>query len=215
MGIEAILFDLGNVLVRFSHDPIARGLAGRARKAPYQDPREVARYLFDAEHGVQNGFDMGRVTPEAYFLSLVREMALDLDFPGFVGIWNPIFQPMPGAERLVCFLGGRVETHLLSNTNALHFPHVLGLFPWLRRMDSWFLSHEMGCRKPSWEIYDRVLRQLGLPPERILYLDDMEANLLPAADRGMRTALVTPHSSLRELIRSFLPDLPWDGFPWG
>ncbi|WP_160050203.1 HAD family phosphatase [Nocardiopsis sp. FR4] len=47
-------------------------------------------------------------------------------------------------------------------------------------------AHE-GVRKPDPEIYRRLLDRLGLPAERCLFVDDLEANLEPAARLGMAT----------------------------
>jgi glucose-1-phosphatase len=213
MGIEAILFDLGNVLVEFDNEPIAVALAQRATRTRYSDPREVGRYVFHREKGAENSFDTGRISPQDFFRELAREMGLGLAYADFVDIWNAIFRARAGSEALVRFLHGRMEMHLLSNTNVLHFEHLLRRFPWLGSMDSCFLSHEMGCRKPSPEIYERVLKRLELPPDRILYLDDIEANLIPAANLGMQTALVVRDTSVKDLVRAFLPHLPWEDFP--
>lgn len=47
-------------------------------------------------------------------------------------------------------------------------------------------AHE-GVRKPDPEIYTRLLKRLDLAPERCLFVDDLEANLAPAAALGMAT----------------------------
>jgi len=47
-------------------------------------------------------------------------------------------------------------------------------------------AHE-GVRKPDAEIYRRLLARLGLEPDRCLFVDDLEANLEPAARLGMAT----------------------------
>ncbi|MGW8531360.1 MULTISPECIES: HAD family hydrolase [Nocardiopsidaceae] len=47
-------------------------------------------------------------------------------------------------------------------------------------------AHE-GVRKPDAEIYERLLARLDLTPDRCLFVDDLEANLEPAARMGMAT----------------------------
>ncbi len=210
MAIRAILFDLGNVLVEFDNGPIARRLAARATRAPYQNPVDVARYVFHREKGAENSFDRGQISPQAFFQELAQEMGLNLVYQEFVKIWNEIFSVRPGSEEVVRFLRGRVAVHLLSNTNVLHFDYLLLEFPWLGLMDSWFLSHEMRCRKPSPEVYAKVLKGVARPAGEILYLDDLEENLIPARALGMQGAWVQERSSLKELLKEFLPELPWE-----
>ncbi|GAA1458020.1 HAD family phosphatase [Nocardiopsis exhalans] len=47
-------------------------------------------------------------------------------------------------------------------------------------------AHE-GVRKPAREIYEIVLERLGTKPERCVFVDDLEANLVAAAELGMAT----------------------------
>jgi putative hydrolase of the HAD superfamily len=45
----------------------------------------------------------------------------------------------------------------------------------------------LGLRKPDPAIYKRALDILGRPAERILFIDDREENVIPAAAAGMKT----------------------------
>lgn len=207
--VEVILFDLGNVLVEFSQEPICRGLARFATRASYRDPREVYRFIFDPYGGLENAFDEGRIEPEAFFLEIVKEMGLRLSYEEFRRIWNRIFRAREGAEDLVRFLSGKVEQHILSNTNAIHFPYLLEQFPWLTLVDSMFVSHEMGCRKPKPTLYRRVLERVRHPAEEVLFLDDRQENLVPARELGMRTVWVKKDTLIQTEIQRFFPHLPW------
>lgn len=212
---EVILFDLGNVLVEFSQEPICKGLARFATKTPYQDPREVYRFIFHPEGGLENAFDEGRIAPETFFREISDEMGLRLSYEEFCPIWNRIFRARPGAEELVRFLSGRVRQHILSNTNAIHFPYLLEQFPWLTLVDSMFLSHEMGCRKPKPALYHRVLERLQHPADEVLFLDDRQENLVPARELGMKTVWVRGHTVIEAEIQKFFPDLPWEEYGRG
>lgn len=56
-----------------------------------------------------------------------------------------------------------------------------------RWIDTWIVSAEVGLRKPDTALYERLLKELGARPENCLYVDDREANLIPADKLGMRT----------------------------
>lgn len=204
---KVLLMDLGNVLLEFSHLPIGKALARRASVPEFQDPSQVIRYLFKGERPAEAPFDEGKVSPFEFYQGLRVKMGLELSFQEFSGIWNSIFLEKPGAGRLVELLRGKVGLHLLSNTNVLHFEHCLNQFPWLRKFDSWFLSYEMGIRKPHPAIYKMVLERLGIGPEEVLYLDDIAENLEPARALGMRTVLVEPDQSLFRLLKDHFPFL--------
>lgn len=56
-------------------------------------------------------------------------------------------------------------------------------------IDSWIVSGDVGHRKPSLEIYQILLKQSAVGPERILFVDDRAINLDAAARCGMGTIL--------------------------
>jgi epoxide hydrolase-like predicted phosphatase len=59
-------------------------------------------------------------------------------------------------------------------------------------------SSEVGLRKPDPRIYELLLERLGLPAGQLLYVDDFEENLPPAADLGMQTWHFDGLEKLRE-----------------
>jgi len=59
-----------------------------------------------------------------------------------------------------------------------------------------------GVRKPDPRAYEIVLERLGVPAERILFLDDLGINLKPARAIGMTTVkVVSEEQALRDLAR--------------
>lgn len=64
--------------------------------------------------------------------------------------------------------------------------------PWEldKRLDLVVVSEREKLRKPELEIYRRTLQRLELPGEACLYLDDIEADLVPARHLGMTAWLV-------------------------
>jgi putative hydrolase of the HAD superfamily len=57
--------------------------------------------------------------------------------------------------------------------------------------DRIFYSHEMGLAKPSPEIYTQMLSELGTTADRVIFFDDLEANVRGAASVGIRSVQVT------------------------
>ena len=68
------------------------------------------------------------------------------------------------------------------------------------RFDVFVESAVVGLRKPDPRIYELVCRELGVPPARTAFLDDIGLNLKPARALGMATIkVVEPDAALREL----------------
>jgi putative hydrolase of the HAD superfamily len=210
MDVEAIIFDLGNVLVDYDNAPISRMLARCARRDPFRDPGKVHSFIFDRERGIENSFDRGEIPPEVFFELLKRAMDLDMEYGDFLRIWNPIFVPKPWVDSLLNFLKGKVEIALLSNTNRLHFDYIKERCAWLSLIDHVFVSFEIGSRKPERKIYLRALEALGRPPGAILFLDDLEENIRPAKEMGMKTIVVKKQKEAPALLMEHLPWLPWE-----
>jgi putative hydrolase of the HAD superfamily len=49
----------------------------------------------------------------------------------------------------------------------------------------------MGQAKPSPEIYEQMLAELGTTADRVIFFDDLEANVKGAASVGIRAIQVT------------------------
>lgn len=60
-----------------------------------------------------------------------------------------------------------------------------------------FSSCYLGVRKPDPAIYRRALDILGVPPERVLFIDDRQQNVDGAAMAGMRTVRFQGEAALR------------------
>jgi len=72
------------------------------------------------------------------------------------------------------------------------------------RYDAVIISGEVGVRKPDPAIYRLATDKLGVPPSRCVLVDDVDANLPPAAELGMATIHhVASSATVAELERLF------------
>ena len=82
---------------------------------------------------------------------------------------------------------------LLSNTNALHIPHVMKIMGnesferFKNSFEQFYLSHEIQLRKPNHEIFQFVLEQNRLDPQDTLFIDDTKENTDAAKELGINT----------------------------
>jgi putative hydrolase of the HAD superfamily len=104
-----------------------------------------------------------------------------------------LLEQLSASHRLAC----------LSNTNALHWPRVCDEMGLARYFEFSFASHLVGMLKPDLAIFQHVIEQLGVPAERILFLDDNQLNVASAQSAGMVARRV---AGLDE-VRAALADL--------
>ncbi|HUL21994.1 MAG TPA: HAD family phosphatase [Thermodesulfobacteriota bacterium] len=183
--IEVILYDLGNVILPFSHYQIAEKLSRLSQKREHRDPQEIFSYLFDFQEGIVNRFDLGQVSPEEFFQSIKNHLGLSISFDQFIPIWTDIFSEDVEVSRIILSQKGRWRLGLLSNTDSLHFHYILSKFSVMRAFDKWILSYEVGFKKPAVEIFQTAIAWASVEPQKILFIDDLKRHVEVALSLGM------------------------------
>jgi glucose-1-phosphatase len=178
--IDAVVFDLGNVLLRFDETITRDRLASRTGKTA----GEIESYFRGTPHVMH--LVLGKVTGQRFCRIVSKDLGFDGDFEEFTAIWSEIFTPIEPMLELAASLATRLPRILLSNTNAIHMHHVLEHYPVLQEFDAQILSHEVGLLKPDRAIYELTLRHSGLEASRTLFIDDLRANVEGARAVGMR-----------------------------
>ena len=176
---DIILFDLGGVLIELSGVDRMLELCNHALSVD----ELWARWL--ASDGVRR-FETGRASAEEFGAAMLAEFGLSIQAAQFLEeftIWpKGVF---PGSFDLLQQLSASYRLACLSNTNALHWPRVCDEMGLARYFEFTFASHLVGMLKPDLEIFRHVVEQLGVPPERILFLDDNQLNVASAQSAGM------------------------------
>jgi len=197
-SIEVILYDLGNVILPFDHYQIAEKLVRFSPKTGTLDPKRIFSFLFDFEKGAVNRYETGEVSSHHFFYSLKETFQLSLTFEEFIPIWNEIFVENREVSETILSQKGKWRLGLLSNTNPLHFHHVLETFPIVRVFDRWILSHEVGFKKPAVGIFQKAIQWASVEPEKILFIDDMKKNVEAAISLGIQGVHFTSARQLKE-----------------
>ena len=180
MSVEAIIFDMGDVLIQ--HDDAPEHAAVQAMCTnPVSAGAEIPQLIpFDRVH-------RGELTFEDLFKLLIEEAGLTADYPAFVSAMTVGFgPPIPGIAQVVDSLAERFRLALLSNTNAVHWSYVKSHYPaLLDNVRPHFVSFELGMMKPQAEIFEHVVSALGVEPKECLLVDDREANVQGARRAGL------------------------------
>lgn len=180
MPAEIVLFDLGGVLTEF------RGAAALKQLTGARSEQEIwNRWL---RSPWVRRFEAGDCSPREFADGVVTEWDLQLSPEQFVEAFTYWLQdPFEGAEQLVRDTSRRATVGCLSNTNSLHWRHVIGRWPMLDLFTHRFLSFELGMVKPDREIFQYVTTSLGVDPKQILFLDDNMPNVESARACGMHS----------------------------
>ncbi len=167
--IEAIIFDLGNVLVDFDHTIAAKKIS----KFTTKSPQEIFNLFFDSE--LTGLFEEGKISPLEFFLKVKKMLNLKLDYEQFLSIWNEIFF-LTEKNQAVYNLAKNLRNHykivLLSNINILHFDYLKKNFSVFDVFHHIITSFELGFRKPHPFIYQKTFNIIETLPHNIFYTDD-------------------------------------------
>lgn len=199
-GIKALVFDVGDVLIRIDFDRVFRRWAAMAG-VPFETVK--SRFAFGESF---LAFERGEVDSADYFARLRRDLDLGLTEAQLASGWSEVLLPeIEPTVALLPRLARRIPCHLFSNTNVTHYQvwsrrHARALAPLGRR----FVSHEMGRRKPEVEAFAHVARELALEPREILFFDDMAANVEGARAAGFAAVHVRNPGDVERAVRPWL-----------
>jgi len=184
---DALLFDLGRVVLDIDFN---RTLACWASHAGCEPAQLITQFAPDDAF---RRHERGEISDAEFFAALRASLSIDVSDAQFLEGWNAVFAgEMPEIAPLLARAARRLPLYAFSNTNRAHeahfsqyFAEVLGHFQKL------FLSSTIGLRKPDAAAYDHVVKEIGVPAQRIVFFDDVAENIEGARARGLMAVHVT------------------------
>ncbi|MCG3150174.1 MAG: Alpha-D-glucose 1-phosphate phosphatase YihX [Verrucomicrobiae bacterium] len=179
-GVDAVIFDLGNVLISVNEARAADRFAARTGKSS----ADIHAYFLTTPHSTE--LALGKITKRQFYWTVAKDLGFTGDYDELAMIWSDIFAPIPDMIELAQSLAGRRPRLILSNTNVIHADFFLERYPWINEFDAVILSHEVGLLKPDAAIYKLAVQRTGLPAERCVFIDDLTANVQGAQAAGLQ-----------------------------
>lgn len=179
MTIDAVIFDIGNVLLRFDYLVAARRLMAHNGIAELPDRAPIV--------AAKEALEGGRID-RAEFLRLVRpEFSHSGSDAEFIAMWEDIFEENQPMTALATDLAARgMPTFLLSNISCIHHEFIFRRYPVFTTFRDGVFSYRAGALKPESRIYEIAIAQFGIDPARTLFIDDLPENIAAAERAGLR-----------------------------
>ena len=180
--IKNIILDFGDVLINLDKPATAKAMVQHG----FTEITPALEVLFqDYEKGFLS---------TSHFLDEVASHFPNANRDYLIEAWNSILLDFP--EHRLEFIEqlareNQYKMILLSNTNDLHMERVkaeMGMERFLRfqnAFDVFYLSYEIGMRKPDTEIFDFVLQANEFLPHETFFVDDVKENTDAAAELGI------------------------------
>ena len=200
MKVDAVLFDADGVLQH--QNSTLHSLLTDVLSLPPGDVEARYQEVWDAESPILTGkgnfeetmsgllVKWGRPGHTDTFVKASKDIRTDEAIAYIVRILR--------SDGVLCCLASNQMMH-----RARYMSESLG---YSRLFDREFYSCDIGHKKPDAAYFRAILSALELPPERVLFIDDHEANVAAALDLGMNAAVFQPAPGVEpgSLMRSIL-----------
>ena len=176
---SVVLFDLGGVLIELTGVPRMIEWTGSIMT----EEELWRRWL--ASPSIRR-FESGRSSVAEFAEEVCREFSLPVATELFLSeftLWPKA--PYPGAIEMLKELSKRITVASMSNTNELHWERIRDEMGLADLFHHNYPSHLTGHMKPDREAFEHVVRELGVPPDRIIFIDDNILNVESARGVGI------------------------------
>lgn len=203
--IKAIIFDMGGVLVDLDIEDCKNVFKERLG---YYDIDEI----IDACHqkGIYGDLEEGTLSADGF-----RSIVLAGSRPDAVAedVDEAMSHILVGIEpykvELLKKLSEKYELYMLSNNNPICIRYSRKMFedagiPLESIFRKCYFSYEMKALKPSEAFYRKVVSDIGLPAEQMLFIDDSMKNVEGSVAAGLPAVFYQPGTDLAALLEDVL-----------
>ncbi len=194
MALQALVFDLGGVIVPHDNDVLYARLASRCTAA---DALERIR-----DGSLDDRYGTGEQSIPTLHRRFVDELGYDGDWDTFARQWCSHLGIDDAMLDLVGRLARSNRVMLFSNTNQVHWDFLDALSGGVLGQLEAHLSYDIGAVKPDLVAFALVAERAGIAPARSLFIDDRMDNVEAARRAGYQAEPFTDQATLEALLRS-------------
>lgn len=186
--IKNIVFDFGDVFINLD------------KEATYIELSKLGiDTITDKMMSIAHQYEKGEISTSDFIQYFHNEFSISKE--DLIVAWNAILLDFP--KHRFEFLkdlvtGKKYRLFLLSNTNDLHIKWIQNdwgeeLYQKFKKcFEQFYLSHEIGLRKPNADIYQFVLQENNLKASETFFIDDTLENTVAAEKLGIKVWNINP-----------------------
>ena len=186
---QVIVFDIGNVLLRFQPEKACLLL-------PEEIRADVQHAMFDSDGGLSRWaeFDLGIIPNE----EIAKDIALSSGHPGCEGQVLSMLEEFPKTMEIMPLahligdlkkMGKRI--YALTNYPEPSITRTVERFPFFWEMDGMVVSAREKMAKPDPRFFRLLLDRYHINPRDALFIDDRPENVHAAEELGIKGWLYT------------------------
>ncbi|MEG3042662.1 MAG: HAD family phosphatase [Clostridium sp.] len=196
--IKNVIFDIGNVLLRFNPMEYLRTKIANEEKV-----QEVYKKIFLSEEWLM--LDRGIITEiEAVdrLCSRHKEDAelINIAMDNWYELLKPIEETVNGLEELN---NRGYKLYYLSNFHDMAFKEINKTHGFFKLFHGGVVSYEEKLLKPEKEIYERLVERYKIIPKESIFIDDTKLNVEAAKRLGFKTIHFQGEIDIIQCINNF------------
>jgi 2-haloacid dehalogenase len=203
--VDAVVFDLGNVLITWDPHPAIAKAVGKEQATRFLADQEFDFMGWNHQQDAGRSWDGGEaaaVTLHPHWAEAIRAYRANFG-ESLVGAIDDSVQILRELHSAGIPLYG------LTNWSEELFPVARSRFDFLDLFEDIIVSGEEGVAKPDPEIFDILTRRIGHDLGRCIFIDDSPVNIQAAGEAGLDPILFTDTGHLRkDLVVRGLPLSP-------
>jgi putative hydrolase of the HAD superfamily len=167
------------------------------------DPAAFVTALFEAE--------LATLTGDADFVAVVQ-WTLDAHGADTAGaerlaaLWHRLETDPRTVAAITALRAGGTRCYLATNQHAFRTAYMREHLGYAELFDGQFYSCELGVAKPDPAYFTRIVRELGVEPGQVLFLDDNAANVRGAHEAGLHAVLFHHRRDGAQALSGLLAD---------
>ena len=194
---RAIIFDFGKVLSELPDVDAHTALVATAGV-----PDEVFEQHYWAH---RHDYDAGALNGQSYWQKVAHGAGFDLTAERLTAfhhhdslMWANLNAPMLAWAAALQAAG--IKTAILSNMGEVNLAYMRKNFDWLSGFTHLTWSCELGVVKPDPAIYLHTVKKLNVSPDRALFIDNLQKNIVGAEAVGLHAALFESPEQLQNYL---------------
>ncbi len=175
--IKAVIFDLGGVVINFNNSPYYKYLSKESGLS-----LEIVRHTIDDI--TLPDFEKGRLTLKQFKKNTAKKLGIKQDKIKWLEFYKETVKFNYDVLELLKELHKEYITGYLSNVDISRYLYTVKIID-MSIFDFRFASCYLKLRKPDIRIYKKLIKELKLTPDEIVFIDDREENVDSAVRAGI------------------------------
>lgn len=196
MTIEAVVFDIGNVLIEWHPERYFDRIIGSDKR----------RALFSEVdlHGMNDRIDLGEGFRDVIYSVADANPKWRAEIQDWHDNWIQLASPsIDHSVRLLRALrSSGIPVFSLTNFGIESFAYAQKNYDFLKEFDRDYVSGHLRVIKPDPKIYEILEQDCGIEPSKLLFTDDRADNIAMAKSRGWQTHLFEGAQSWADRLMS-------------